>query len=152
MNPIDRADSTRPFARPISREPASRGTSANSDACETATPAPSTSVSARIAASECTKASAHTITAWKTADQIASARVSTRSTSTPTWPASTASGAHRQIKSTATPAPGHSSFARSESAIIATQSPTADTAIAAATRRRSRSRVLAAVTCRNLRL
>ena len=36
------------------------------------------------------------------------------------------------------PAPCHSSFARSESAIIATQSPIDDTAIAPATRRRSR--------------
>ena len=56
--------------------------------------------------------------------------------------------AQRQISSAATPAPCQSSFARSDSAIIATQSPIAETPIAPATRRRSRSRVVAAVTRR----
>ena len=73
--------------------------------------------------------------------------------STPTWPASTASGAQRQMSRTARPRrPGQSSFARSDSAIIATQSPIDETAMAPATMRRSRSRVVGGHPPANLRL
>src|SRR5579862_677653 len=141
-NPIPRIDSTRPFARAISRSPASSGISANSAAPETATPTPSSTARGSISASEPAKASRQATTAWKTADQIASERVSRRSTSTPTCPERIARGDQRQIRSAATPPPDHSWFARRPRAIIATQSPIAETAIAPATTRRSRRRVM----------
>jgi hypothetical protein len=140
--PIPRIDSTSPFARPIKREPASRGTSANSAAPETAIPIPRTNASTHVAASECVNARPAASAAWKMAAATARARVSTRSTSTPTWPAKSASGDQRQISSTATPPPSQSAFARSASAIMATKSPTAETAIAPASSLRSRSRTL----------
>ena len=139
MNPIERADSTSPFARPISREPASSGTSANSDACETATPAPSTSVSARIAASESDEGEGtddHRLEDRRPDRERARLHTVDEHADVPREHRERGPQADQAARPR--PTPCHSSFARSESAIIATQSPIDETAIAPATMRRSR--------------
>ena len=108
--------------------------------------------SARSAASEPTIASAAATAVCAAETTTSSRRVSTRSTSRPTWPESRTTGAHRQmnIAAIATPPPIPSParfFAWSARATRATPSPRADSPIAADSVRRSRSRTVPPPAC-----
>src|SRR6187200_147602 len=147
VKPSERAVSTSPLARCSARSPATTGTSANSAACATAIPAPRTAASASSGTRDPTSASATATAAWPSDTTTSSFRVSTRSTSSPTWPESRTTGAQRQmnIAEIASPPPIPSPerfFAWRASATSATPSPSAESPIAADNTRRSRSRAI----------